>query len=83
MMIELDFERISRTVKNSTAKPRNFRSGEETPRSAHESFDAGPGTRLECRQRVFKNRKRTLFKFTFGEKIHSCPADSNLLPSGK
>ena len=35
---------------------------EATPRSAHKSFDAGPGTRLECRHRVFVGIEKTLWK---------------------
>ena len=43
------------------------KSREATPRSAHESVDAGPGN-LTGMSRGFVGTEKILWKFTFGEK---------------
>ena len=51
--------------------------------SAHEIFDAGLGTRLDSRHRVFVRTEKTLWEVIFGEKSIVAQPDSNLQPFEK
>ena len=53
----------------SMQKTRDTKSEEATPRSAHEGFEQGMGTRLNGQVRFFVRTERTSSKLTFREKL--------------